>query len=97
MSIKIKLEDARIRYNRAHTFQVGDVVQWKKDMKHKRSEGPFVVMELIDQPLLDRVTEDAGTPYYREPLDVILGTFNDMDGTFICFHMNSRRFEPFVE
>ena len=38
--------------------------------------------------------DDASTPYYREPLDVVLG-LTDEDGDFLCFHFDSRRFEPF--
>jgi hypothetical protein len=40
--------------------------------------------------------EDAGSPFFQEPLDVVLGII-DRDGDFFCYHYDSRRFEPFQE
>jgi len=36
--------------------------------------------------------ENWSSPYYGEPLDVLLGIFHD-DGSFITFYYDSRRFE----
>ena len=39
---------------------------------------------------------DSGSPYFREPLDIVLG-FVDGDGDFITYHFDSRRFAPVIE
>lgn len=80
-------------FQQKHTFAVGDVVQWKPGMRHKIIGGPFVVVEALPEAILNG-QESAGTPYFREPLDIILGTGEE--GNFICFHFDSRRFEPYT-
>jgi len=39
---------------------------------------------------------DSGSPYFREPLDIVLGFLNG-DGDFITYHFDSRRFAPVIE
>ena len=75
-----------------YTFAVGDIVEWKPQMKNRRSPGPFVVMEVLDTPVMDDA-HDSGTPYYREPLDLVLGQI-DGEGDFMTLHYDSRRFQP---
>lgn len=77
-------------------FEAGDFVEWKPGMKNRRHPDynqPVVVMELLEEPVLDGA-KDSGSPYYREPLDVVLG-FLDSDGDFISFHFDSRRFQKY--
>ena len=78
-------------FNRSSIFDVGDIVDWKPDLKNKRSDGPFVVVEVLREPVVDR-TKDGGSPYYREPLDIVLGHF-DSDGDFMMYHYDSRRLQ----
>ena len=47
-------------------------------------------MRRIEEPVYDS-REQAGSTYYRESLDVILGLF-DKDNDFVTFHFDSRRF-----
>ena len=67
---------------------------WKPGMKHKRSDGPFIVVEVLDEPIVDAVAE-AGSAYFREPLDLILGTF--FNGDFVTVYYDSRRMQPIAE
>ena len=85
------LKQAFETLNQKNTFKPGDIVEWKPGMKHKRSEGPFVVIEVLDEPVVDAVA-DAGSAYFQEPLDLVLGTFTN--GDFAVFHFDSRRMQP---
>ncbi len=74
----------------------GQLVKWKPGLKNKRRPEvgePAIVIEVLKTPLFDE-TEGAGSPYFREPLDVILGVF-DEDEDFDVFYFDSRRMEPF--
>ena len=76
-------------------FQVGHIVQWKAGMKNKRIPEygePTIVMEVIDPPILASEAALGGTNLFREPLSLVLG-FHDIDGDFVSFHYDGRRFE----
>jgi hypothetical protein len=90
-----KLLAAAELFSVKHVFTPGQVVEWKPNMKHKRTEGPFVVVDVIDPPVFDQ-DNNCGTPYFREPLDVVLGAL-DNDGDFLTYHFDSRRFQPVAE
>ena len=85
------LKQAFETFNQKNTFKPGDIVEWKPGMKHKRSEGPFIVVEVLGEPIVDAVG-DPGSAYFREPLDLVLGTF--LDGDFVTFYYDSRRIQP---
>ena len=88
------LKQALETFNQKNTFNPGDIVEWKPGMKHKRSDGPFVVVEVLDEPIIDAIAE-AGSAYFREPLDLVLGSF--FGGDFVLFHYDSRRMQPVNE
>ena len=88
------LKQAFETFNQKNTFKPGDIVEWKPGMKHKRSEGPFIVVEVLDEPIIDTNTE-AGSAYFREPLDLVLGSF--IGGDFVTFYYDSRRMQPVNE
>jgi hypothetical protein len=82
-----------------HEFKVGDLVKWKEGLKNKKrpySNQPAIVVQLLEKPLINRFGEEAGSPYYREPLDIILGLFDD-DDEFLMFYYDKRRFELYSE
>lgn len=93
----LRLKGCVSRLSRKHAFKAGDLVQWKKGLKNKRTPeygAPIVVTQVLDAPLLDTGANDAGSPYFREPLDLVAGEL-DGDGDFLCFYYDSRRFEPY--
>jgi len=90
-----KLLAAAELFNTKHVFVPGQIVEWKPAMKHKRAAGPFVVVATINPPVFDQ-DDNCGTPYFRELLDVILGSL-DSDGNFLTYHFDSRRFQPVAE
>ena len=75
-------------------FEPGDVVKWKKGLKNKKSpeeEQSAIVIQVLDEPVIQD-ERDSGTPYFREPLDLILGVL-DQDGDLMLYHYDKRRFE----
>lgn len=84
-----------------HAFAPGDLVGWKPGMKNKRVPRygqPAVVIEVLETPVLDGI-EEAGSTYFREPLDLVLGMIWDSPpgrGDLVTFHFDSRRFQPWT-
>jgi hypothetical protein len=78
-----------------HDFKVGSLVIWKDNLKNKRmpkNYEPAIVIEILDNPVFDK--EDSGSPYFREPLNMIIGVLGKED-EMLLFHVDSRRFRPF--
>jgi hypothetical protein len=91
-----KLQTAYDGFFQTHTFQPRQLVKWKSGLKNKMlpKEGqPAIVLEVLEETL-DQVERDPGSPYFREPLDIVLGVI-DEDGDFMTFHFDKRRFEPY--
>lgn len=75
-------------------FNTGDVVKWKKGLKNKKypkEEQLAIVIQELEEPVIQG-ERDSGTPYFREPLDLILGVL-DQEGDLMLFHYDKRRFE----
>ena len=85
----INLENAYRSFCMRETFSPGDIVTWKKGMANKMIEGPFIVVDVLDKPIIDH-TEDPSSSYFREPLDILVGFFND-EKNFFLVHLDSRR------
>ena len=82
-------------YQKAQTFQPGQLVKWKPHLKNKKRPAygePAIVVDVLDMPVFDGERE-AGSPYFREPLNIVLGVI-DVDGEFSRFHYDSNRLEP---
>jgi len=90
-----KLQEVAESLNMKHTFTTGQIVEWKPMLMNKKAIGPFVVVEVIDPPIRNS-SENAGSSYFREPLDIVLGHI-DGDGDFMIYHYDSRRIQPVTE
>ena len=95
----------RERYQRLitpHRFAPGELVTWKPGLKNHRVPRygqPAVVVEVLETPVHDS-DKEAGSTYFREPLDVVLGLLWDTDpgrGELMTFYYDSRRFQPWAE
>ena len=94
-----KLRSARLVFDKSYEFKLGDLVVWKKGLKNKIRPSlnePAIVMQLLDTPLSNPNKQDFGSPYFNEPLDLVLGLINE-NGDFVLFHYDKRRFEPYQE
>ena len=79
-------------------FQPGDLVKWKPKCKNRKKpayDQPVIVVSHLEDPIFSEQDEPA-SPYYREPLDLILGFLGE-DDEFLCYYFDSRRFLPYVE
>ena len=95
---KTKANNMYERFMRRHEFKPGQLVCWKAELKNRKfpAYGECgVVVSVLPVPVMDS-TADSGSPYFREPLDLVLG-FVDGDGDFITYHFDSRRFAPVAE
>lgn len=74
-------------------FRPGDLVRWQPGLKNTRIPNygeTMVVVECIDPPCSSEV-KHGGSPHFREPLTLLLGTMHQ--GMFTCWHFDGRRFE----
>lgn len=85
-----QLRERLAALKRPDGLKVGSIVRFKQGLKNKRSDVGIVV-ELFDEPILDE-SPGAGSPYFREPLDMVIGTL-DGDGDLLAYHVDSRRYE----
>lgn len=93
-----RLKDLLAVFNQKHTFKVGDLVQYKPGMESKKSAqgGVMIVVDVLENPLINP-NDDSGSPYFMEPLDIVVGEISSKKGgDFICFHLDSRRLEPYT-
>lgn len=83
------------KYNERYKFKAGDIVTWKEglqDRAHPKANEPAIVIEIIDPPILDE-TKDAGSPYFRNYYDLVLGVI--VKEKFLISHHISNRFKPY--
>lgn len=83
-------------FSEKYNFEKSQIVKWKSGLKNRRfpfENQPAIVVDILNPPLIHEA--DAGTPYFREPLDILLGFIDEKDGDFVVFHFDSRRFEPY--
>lgn len=83
-------------FSEENTFEPGDLVEWKPGMQNRRTDGPFIVVKVLDEPVFDNEEHNSsGHPLFREPLDIVCGLIAT-DGEFLCFHYDSRRFRHYI-
>jgi len=74
-------------------FRPGDVVVWKEgcaNRKRPKADEPGVILEVLDEPIYGQ-EKSAGSPYFHEPLDLVIGLL-DSDGDLVRYCYDSRRF-----
>ena len=88
--------------NERHRFKEGELVTWKPGLKNRRWPRygcPAVILEVLATPRFDD-DRDAGSPYFQEPLDLVLGLFPEdgpARGELFAWHYDSRRFQPWTQ
>lgn len=86
----------RLHNGRERALQPGALAMWKPGLKNRRFPAygqPVIVVERLSAPIFDKAME-SGSPYYREPLDIVLG-IAWRNGDFLVFHFDGRRFQPY--
>jgi hypothetical protein len=75
-------------------IEPGDLVTWKNGLKNKKyppENTPVCVIDVLSSPAI-KDDRDSGSPYFREPLDLILAVADD-DGDLMLYHYDRRRFQ----
>ena len=79
-----------------YSFKPNQLVRWKQGLKNKdlpEYNQPAIVWEILPKARFDNPkTHGAGSPYFSEPLDIVLAVMDEDE--FILLHYDSRRFEP---
>jgi hypothetical protein len=84
------------RLDQFHAFGKGQFVRWKSGLKNRKFPDygdPAIVAAVLPSPIFDPSEVAAASPYFQEPLALIIGTFRDDD--FLEFRIDCRSFEPF--
>ena len=92
----IQLKSACENFLQKESFNVGQILKWKEKLKNRKfplENQPAIVVSILHEPVISK-DDESGSPYFLETLDIILGIIVD-DGTFLTFHYDSRRFEPY--
>jgi hypothetical protein len=87
------LREMAERYLSPNTFKPGDLVNWKPGLKNKKGEGPFVVIQVLEEPatfMSEEARFGPGSPLFRENLDLKIGQICP-DGDFEIYHHDSNR------
>ena len=79
-----------------NSFKPNQLVRWKEGLKNRNLpeyNEPAIVWEILPNPIFDNTkTVVAGSRYFREPLDIVLGVMDE--NGFVLYHYDSRRLEP---
>lgn len=89
------LREAQEALTARHEFRPGELVEWKTTLRNRQLPEygqAAIVLEVLAEPVFDE-GEPSDSPYYREPLDIVLGVI-DGDGDLAAFHFDGRRFKP---
>lgn len=90
-----KLQECFELLNVENDFQEGQLVSWKKGLKNRRRpkyDEPAIVIKVLEQPVFSEETR-SGSPYFREPLDIILGVL--VNEQLEIFYYDKRRLAHF--
>ena len=77
-------------------FKEGDVIKWKHGLKNRlypEYGQPAVVTKISAEALFDPSENSASSPFFREPLTIIIAIIED--GDLLEYHVDERRFEPY--
>jgi hypothetical protein len=87
----------RLTNGREQALRPGMLATWKPGLKNRRFPRygePVVVVALLDTPIINP-GDESGLPYFREPLDLLLGVVRGDDREFLVYHVDRRRFQPY--
>jgi hypothetical protein len=91
-----KLKELSDRLDQNQAFIKGQFVKWKPGLRNRRTPDygePAIVTAVLTSPIFDSSENSAASPYFQEPLTIIIGTYLDDD--LVEFHVDGSRFEPF--
>jgi hypothetical protein len=79
-----------------HAFAKGQFISWNPGLKNRKFPDygePAIVTAVLPIPIFDSSEIAAASPYFQEPLTLIIGTYRDED--LLEYRVDGRKFEPF--
>ena len=92
---KRTLKQLADRLDKHHTFAKGQFVAWKPGLKNKTYPDygePAIVTAVLPSPIFDQTEASAGSPYFQEPLSIVVGIHREDD--LLEFRVDGRRPRP---
>jgi hypothetical protein len=92
---KRTLKQLAKRLDEHHAFAKGEFVAWKAGLRNRKFPDygePCIVTNVLPTPIFDPNETSAASPYFQEPLDLVIGVFHEDD--FVEYRLDGRRFEP---
>ena len=92
---KRMLSELAERLDQYNVFAKGQFVMWKPGLKNRKFPDygePAIVTAVLPTPQFDPSENAAASPYFQEPLTLVIGMFRDDD--LLEFRVDGRRFEP---
>ena len=93
-----KLTELAGRLKAPNTFFEGQIVTWKAGLQNRQAPDycePAIVTEVLPAPIFDPSHNTAGSPYFQEPLTLVIGVYRDED--LIEFRVDDRQFVPLAD
>lgn len=91
-----KLKAFNLRLGEKTRFKNGQLVKWKPGLKNRSFPAygePAIVSRILTKSILDPTENSAASPYFQEPLTLVIGQI--IDGDFVEYYVDGRRFEHF--
>jgi uncharacterized protein (DUF952 family) len=77
-----KLKELVERLDQFNAFAKGQFVKWKPGLKNRKFPDygePVIVTAVLPSAIFDPNRNAAASPYFQEPLTIIIGTYRDDD------------------
>jgi hypothetical protein len=90
-----KLTALAERLDTPNSFEKGQIVFWKPGLRNRAfpEYGEAVIVRaVLPRPVFDKSVDCAASPYFQEPLTLVIGIFREDD--LLEFRVDGRRFEP---
>jgi hypothetical protein len=91
-----RLKELYRRLTKKEHFHVGQIVAWKVGLNNRKRPlpgEPAVVTQILEVPVHDLSETNSASPFFREPLDIVIGIWDDDD--FNELYVDQRRLEPY--
>lgn len=93
---EMRLKELYKRLNKVESLKVGQLVKWKTGLHNRKRpypEEPAIVTQLLEATINDPTEVDSGSQFFREPLNVVIGIWDD--GDFNELYVDRRRLEAY--
>ncbi len=93
-----KLKALYDRLDAPSSFAKGQLVVWKPGLKNRMAPDygePAIVSAVLSAPVFDASETSAASPYFQEPLTLVIGIRRDDD--LLEFRVDGRRFQPVTD